>query len=134
MQVDGQCHCGRIAYEAELDPDAVMVCHCTDCQALSGSAFRTVALTRPGGFRLRAGEPKIYVKIAESGARRLQGFCADCGSPLYSTSDGAEPKVYSLRLGTCRQRAKLVPVAQIWCGSALPWLDALPAIPGRPKG
>jgi hypothetical protein len=133
MQVDGQCHCGRIAYEAELDPAGVMVCHCADCQTLSGSAFRTIALTRPGGFRLRAGTPKIYVKIAESGAPRLQAFCPDCGSPIYSTSEGEEPKVYSLRLGTCRQRAELVPVAQIWCRSALPWLDALPTIPGRSK-
>lgn len=134
MKVDGRCHCGRIAYEAELDPAGVMVCHCTDCQALSGSAFRTVALTRPGGFRLRSGAPRIYVKIAESGARRLQAFCPDCGSPLYATSEGAEPKVYSLRTGTCTQRAELRPVAQIWSHSALPWLDALPGIPRRPKG
>ncbi|WP_372622634.1 GFA family protein [Falsiroseomonas sp.] len=134
MKVDGRCHCGRIAYEAEIDPGAVMVCHCTDCQALSGSAFRTVALTRPGGFRLLSGELKTYVKVAESGARRHQGFCPDCGSPIYSTSEGDEPKVYSLRLGTCTQRAELVPVAQIWSGSALPWLGELPAIARRPKG
>lgn len=134
MQVDGRCHCGAISYEAELDPDAIMVCHCTDCQTLSGSAFRTVALTRPGGFRLLSGAPKIYVKIAESGARRRQAFCGECGSAIYATSEGEEPKVYSLRLGTCRQRAALRPVAQIWCGSALPWVEALADVPRRAKG
>jgi hypothetical protein len=128
MKVDGRCHCGRISYEAEIDPAAVLVCHCSDCQALSGSAFRTVALTRPGGFRLLSGELKIYVKIADSGARRLQAFCPECGSPIHATSDGPEPKVHSLRLGTCAQRAELVPTAQIWCRSALPWLGELPAI------
>lgn len=134
MKVDGRCHCGRITYEAELDPAGILVCHCTDCQALSGSAFRTVALTKPGGFRLLAGELKVYVKVAESGARRQQTFCPECGSPIYSTTEGAEPRVYSLRLGTCRQRAELTPVGQIWCRSALPWLDQLPSIPGRAQG
>jgi hypothetical protein len=134
MMVDGRCHCGRITYEAEIDPAAMRGCHCSDCQALSGSAFRTVALTKPGGFRLLSGELKTYVKVADSGARRPQGFCPECGSPIYSTFEGSEPKVYSLRLGTCAQRAKLVPVAQICCGSAIPWLDELPAITRRMKG
>ncbi len=134
MKVDGRCHCGRVTYAAELDPAAILVCHCTDCQTLSGSAFRTVALTKPGGFRLLSGELKTYVKVAESGARRLQRFCPECGSPIHATSDGAEPKVYSLRLGTCTQRAELKPVGQIWCQSALPWLDALPAITRNAKG
>jgi hypothetical protein len=46
MKIDGRCHCGYITYEAEIDPEKVMICHCTDCQTLSGSAFRTVVLTR----------------------------------------------------------------------------------------
>ena len=52
MRVDGSCHCGAITYEAEVDPEKVMICHCTDCQTLSGSSFRTVALTAEGSFRL----------------------------------------------------------------------------------
>lgn len=133
MKVDGRCHCGRITYEAEIEPTAVLICHCTDCQALSGSAFRTVALTKPGTFRLLSGAVQTYVKTADSGARRHQGFCPECGSPIYSTSEGSEPRVYSLRLGTCTQRAKLRPAAQIWCNSALPWLGDLAAIECRPR-
>ena len=40
MKVDGNCHCGAITFEAEADPEAVYVCHCTDCQSISGSPFR----------------------------------------------------------------------------------------------
>ena len=32
MKIDGGCHCGYIAYEAEADPANAMICHCTDCQ------------------------------------------------------------------------------------------------------
>lgn len=43
MKIDGGCHCGAITYEAEIDPNSVAVCHCTDCQTLSG-----VSLSRCG--------------------------------------------------------------------------------------
>ncbi len=42
MKIDGACHCGNISYEAEIDPENVAICHCVDCQILSGSAYRTV--------------------------------------------------------------------------------------------
>jgi hypothetical protein len=59
MRIDGRCHCGFITYEADIDPERVVICHCTDCQTLTGSAFRTAVLTREGGFRLLSGELKI---------------------------------------------------------------------------
>jgi len=88
MKIDGCCHCGYITYEAEIDPEKVMICHCTDCQTLCGSAFRTVALTREGTFKLLSGELKIYVKTGENGAKRPQSFCPECGTPIYSTTVG----------------------------------------------
>ena len=30
MKIDGACHCGLIAYEAEADPEMTGICHCTD--------------------------------------------------------------------------------------------------------
>ena len=41
MKIDGGCHCGAIAYEATIDPSRIGICHCIDCQILSGTAFRT---------------------------------------------------------------------------------------------
>lgn len=42
MKIDGACHCGDIRFEAEVDPGKVLICHCSDCQTLSGSAYRSV--------------------------------------------------------------------------------------------
>src|SRR6516164_2510748 len=47
MKIDGRCHCGEITFEGEVDPDALNICHCTDCQTLSGSAFRSTSRRRP---------------------------------------------------------------------------------------
>ncbi len=129
MKIDGRCHCGFITYEAEVDLEKVMICHCTDCQTLTGSAFRTFALTREDGFNLLSGKLKTYVKTSESGTKRLQTFCPECGSPIYSTSQDDGPKVYSIRVGTSRQLNDLVPRAQIWCRSAQTWISDIGSLP-----
>jgi hypothetical protein len=129
MKIDGRCHCGHITYEAEIDPERVMICHCVDCQTLSGSAFRTVAFTREGTFRLLSGELKIYVKTSESGNKRPQSFCPECGTPIYSSTVGEGPKVHVIRVGTARQRDQLTPKAQLWFRSSQRWLADLGSVP-----
>jgi len=119
MKITGGCHCGAITYEAEIDAKMVVICHCTDCQTLSGSAFRVVVPAKREGFKL-TGEPKTYVKTGESGRKRTQAFCSNCGTPMYS-ADVTNPQVFNIRVGTVRQRADLQPKVQIWCRSALSW-------------
>jgi hypothetical protein len=133
MKVDGACHCGAIRYEAEVDPGTVVICHCTDCQTLSGSAFRTVVPAKPGTFRLLSGAPKVYVKTGESGNQREQTFCPDCGTPIYSAPVGAKVKAVGLRVGTIRQRDRLIPSDQFWFRSSQAWLRDLPTIKKRDR-
>ncbi len=128
MRIDGGCHCGDITYEAEIEPEKVGICHCTDCQALSGTAFRTFVPVPDEAFTLLSGDPKIYVKTGDSGARREQAFCPECGSAIYATAVGDGPKVYNIRLGTARQCDELPPKIQIWFRSAQPWLSDLDSV------
>jgi hypothetical protein len=127
MHIEGGCHCGYITYEAEVDPATVSVCHCTDCQTLSGSAFRTVVPAKKDAFRLLTGQPRIYVKTAESGNKRAQAFCPECGTPIYATA-ASDPQVFGLRVGSARQRAQLPPQRQVWCRSALDWAMNLDSV------
>ena len=131
MRVDGGCHCGKITYEADIDPDKAGLCHCTDCQTLTSSAFSLFVPVAKEKFRLR-GEPRVYVKTAESGNRRAQAFCPECGTRIYASAE-KDPLVFNLRLGTVRQRAALSPRAQIWCRSALPWVNGLSSVPQHAK-
>ena len=80
------------------------------------------------------GEPKEYVKVGDSGGRRAQGFCADCGSQIYATSADGPREIYMLRIGVIEERAELTPKCQIWRRSALPWLGDWPDLPARPQG
>ena len=130
MKIEGCCHCGKISYEAEINPDYVIICHCTDCQTISGSPYRVTVPVKTENFKLR-GQPKTYVKTAASGNKRVLAFCADCGSAIYSTSL-EDRRVFSLRLGAVKQRAQLIPKSQGWCCSALPWAMDIGHIPRIP--
>lgn len=130
MHIDGGCHCGLISFTALIDPARVMVCHCADCQVLSGAPFRAVVAAPIDTLVLR-GQPKQYVKVAESGNRRAQVFCPECATPLYAIAPENATSVI-IRLGCVRQRAELAPAVQIWQHSAVPWLRGLNDIPGSP--
>lgn len=129
MKIDGSCLCGHITYEAEVNPEKITICHCTDCQTVSGSAFRMGAATPDKDFRLLSGELKTFVKTADSGTKRAQVFCPNCGTQIYSTSVEDGPKTLRLRIATARQRDDLPPKAQGWVRSAQAWLSDLDAIP-----
>jgi hypothetical protein len=122
MRVHGGCHCGFIAYEADADPEKAAICHCTDCQTLSGSAFRTVVPVSSETFRLLKGQPTIYIKAGESGNRRQQAFCPKCGSPIFSAPPEDGPKTMMIRVGTIRQRDRFVPKVQFWSRSKQRWV------------
>ena len=132
MKVHGTCHCGAIAWEGEADPAKVSVCHCGDCQRLSGAAIRASVPVKTEDFVLLRGEPTLYVKTAESGVpQRPQKACTR-RLPLYS-ADAENPKSFNLRVGALAERADLPPHRQIWCEAALPWTAELLDVPGTAK-
>jgi len=133
VKIDGQCHCGSVRYEAEIDPDEVSICHCTDCQSLTGSAYRVTAMVPRDRLVLTGNEPKTYVKTADNGRKRIQQFCSDCGSPMFTTGEGAEAEEWGIRWGSIRQRRELTPRRQIWCQSAAPWINELESMRGRER-
>ncbi|MDR6214857.1 GFA family protein [Paracidovorax wautersii] len=123
MKIEGACYCGAIGYEAEVQPGTATVCHCDDCQAQSGSAFRANIPAPASSFRLIRGTPRTYIKTAASGNRRALAFCEVCGSSLYACAV-EHPTTYSLRIGTVKQRHALgPPQRQIWTRRRLDWAD-----------
>jgi hypothetical protein len=129
MKVDGRCLCGYLSWEAEVDPNLVVLCHCADCQTLSGSAFRVTVPVNDGSFRFLFGSPETYVKTAASGNKRALAFCPECGTSIYSKPAGDEPGYFGLRVGSLSQRDLLRPHAQHWCRSARSWIDDLGNLP-----
>jgi hypothetical protein len=100
---------------------------------MGGTAFRQVVPSTKDSFRLISGEPRLYIKVAESGNKRIQAFCPDCGTHLYAANAGDGPKTYNIRTGTVRQRDQLAPRFHIWYRSARPWLATIDSLPKYEK-
>jgi hypothetical protein len=134
MRIDGACACGAIRIEGEADPEKTQICHCTDCQAGSASAFR-VSIPVPGATFKMSGTPAVYVKrTAESGNPRVQTFCPTCGSAIYSTTQGDGVQAsYTVRVGLLRQRNQLTPRRQNWFRSAQSWVTKIDTVPKNEK-
>jgi hypothetical protein len=129
MKIDGSCHCGALIIEGEADPETTQICHCTDYQTGTGSAFRISIPVAGAAFKM-SGQPSLYVKTtADSGRPRVQAFCGKCGTPIYSTTpgDGVQPS-YTVRVGILRQRDQLAPRRQQWFRSARPWVTELGSV------
>lgn len=129
MKVQGSCHCGDIRFEAEVDPATVTLCNCTDCQVLSGSAYRVSVPAAASSYRLLSGSPRVYLKTADSGSIRRHAFCPNCGAPIGATADTDAPTSVMLRVGGLAQRADLPPRKQIWCKSTLAWSRDVSGVP-----
>ncbi len=108
MRITGQCQCGNVRYEAEADPEHVVICHCTDCQRLTGSPYRVTLRAKRQDISLTGADPKLYRKKAENGT-------------------------WGIRWGSINERAALEPHVQIWARSRAKWVDDLKEIPAHPK-
>jgi hypothetical protein len=135
MKINGSCHCGFIKIEGEADPERVAICHCTDCQGRTGSAFG-VSVAVPGNTFKVEGQPTTYLKTtADSGNPRVLTFCPKCGSSIYSTTPGEGRQAsYFVRVGILAQRDQLVPKRQIWFRSARSWVTGIDSIHKNQKG
>lgn len=122
MSVTGQCLCGTVSYKVNGDPQMSLVCHCRNCQRQAGTAFSTLLGVAKQDFELTGAEPKLYVDNASTSGNPVNRyFCANCGSPLYS-SLGAYPDTIFLKAGTLDDVSGFAPAMHIWCDSKQPWV------------
>ena len=126
MNIDGTCLCGQIKFEANVDPETTTICHCTDCQINSGTAFGYVVGAINDSFNLLKGELSFYIKLADSGAKRELAFCGKCGTRIYAKPENGKPGFFGLRVGTIRQRKTLQPKRQAWKKSCLLYTSPSP--------
>ena len=120
IEVNGSCHCGKIKIDAIINKNEVRACHCTDCQIMSGAPLRAIAPVTENKIEI-TGKPKEYIKIADSGNKRIQGFCQNCGTQLFATD--IHRTVFNLRVGFLNQRNRLEPKTHVFTKSSMFWIE-----------
>jgi hypothetical protein len=131
--VTGGCLCGAVRYMLKSAPTNVVVCHCTHCQKVSGSAFSTNALIAENALAIE-GEWASFPDPSDSGAILNRCFCPRCGSSIFSRPAN-RPGVLILKVGTLDDHSSLQTAAlQIWTRSRQPWVKFAADVPGFEKG
>ena len=133
-QIAGGCLCGKVRYSASGDPAFAGVCHCTDCQKFTGSAFAAVVGVPKAALTVQ-GELATYSKTGDTGKSTYRRFCPQCGSSVMDEAD-ALPDIVMVGVGTLDDASWVKPGMQIYCDSAQPWvhlggnMQSFPKMPG----
>src|SRR3954467_15104921 len=120
-ELTGGCLCGAVRYTANVAPEWVGLCHCIDCQKHTGSAF-AIMLRLPRAALRIDGTIKTFSSLGESGKPILRHFCPECGSSI-GDEPTARPGMVNLNAGTLDDPASVTPTLEIYCDSALPWVQ-----------
>jgi len=81
MAIEGTCLCGAVNIKVDEEKNEQIICHCTDCEQTSGSAFSTNILPKDSALHI-SGPISRYVSKAASGRDVTRTFCSVCGSPI----------------------------------------------------
>ncbi len=119
MAFEGGCLCGQLRYASAEAPRFQVVCHCTDCQKSSGSAFTVNLGVRKETLTI-TGRMTSWEGRADSGNPVLRTFCPDCGSPIL-TEIALDPGVAILKAGTLDDPSWVRPQRHIFCASRQAW-------------
>jgi hypothetical protein len=120
--LDGRCLCGSVTYECEGEPMATLLCHCTDCQKQTGTAFSIVVGVERDALVIRGDSLASFTTIGEDTKAAVhRQFCSACGSPIASLPD-LTPDLAFIKAGTLDDTSWLEPEMEIWCRSAHPWV------------
>ena len=120
----GKCECGAVRYRVEDAFEYAGNCHCSNCRASTGSAFKPFAGIRREQLEVTDGADGLLV-WGEPDANHTR--CGVCGSLLYSdVRDGAYVHV---ALGSLVDEPSIRPSQHIFVGSKAPWFEITDNLP-----
>ena len=125
ISVPGRCRCGRVQFMLREEPIAFYLCHCTDCQAETGSAFGQSMAVRREAIDTVKGPTREHTIEGPEGRRHLMTHCGNCLTQLWGHSVGI-PQVLGLNAGSLRDAAGLTPYGNMWTRSKRPWAPLAP--------
>ena len=117
---EGGCLCGAVRYAAQAEPIYSGVCHCTNCQKHTGSAFSCVVAV-PKPTLVITGETREFRHKGDSGKDLITTFCPVCATRMISEAT-VMAGVVMIEVGTLDDRRFFDGKFHIYCDSAQPWV------------
>jgi hypothetical protein len=128
----GGCACGAIRYECSGEPVFSGNCYCRDCQRSSGTAMSSVLGMPKAAVKILKGDVRYFESTADSGKKISRGFCATCGTPLFSML-AAAPDLMGIKASSLDDSNRFSPAMSIYTSSAPAWALFAENLPKFPK-
>jgi hypothetical protein len=118
----GQCACGKIAFEFDTDPDFIANCNCNDCKRATGGAMATFFGVPTSDFTLLRGTPRSFPYVSESGKKLDRNFCPDCGARLFTSNLESFPGMVFVTIGSLVDPSGIRPGLEMFTKRRLEWV------------
>ncbi|TVZ40943.1 hypothetical protein P886_0278 [Alteromonadaceae bacterium 2753L.S.0a.02] len=128
-KITGRCACGGVTYSTVAEPQFTLICHCRQCQRISGSGH-AAQFAVPVDQTEVEGKVTFYDQIAESGNTVSSGFCPVCGSPMFKKTSRM-PEIYFFHAATMDDPSAFKPQMVVYEVAKQPWDHVDPAIPRK---
>lgn len=120
----GKCECGAVGYRVVDEFRYAGNCHCSNCRAATGSAFKPFAGIEREKLEVVEGADTLLVWGTDNDNHTR---CGICGSLLYSVvRDGAYVHV---AMGSLADDPTIRPTDHIFVGSKAPWFEITDDLP-----
>jgi hypothetical protein len=120
----GKCRCGAVRYEVADEFHYAANCHCSECRAATGTAFKAFAGIERDKLTVTAGRDQLAV-FGEEDLNDTR--CAACGSFLYSVV--REGGWVHVAMGSLVDDPTIRPSEHIYVGSKAPWFEITDDLP-----
>lgn len=118
--ITGGCQCGAVRYELNGPPVVFYICHCTECQKQSSSAFGQSLRINSGDLTV-TGTYETIERKRDSGSIVAGDFCPNCGTRLFHRRPQYS-ETRNIKAGTLDDTSWLKPAGHIWTASKQPWV------------
>ncbi|MDG1996280.1 MAG: GFA family protein [Emcibacteraceae bacterium] len=120
--IKGGCLCGQVSFTLKDEFETFNICHCKQCQQMSGPAHMSNLFTKVDNIEWLSGEDNI-VTYDMPGREVRNSFCGKCGCNLpYIT---VSSRVLLVPSGCLEDEPTVKPEQVIFWGERKPWYDEL---------
>jgi len=121
-KIQGSCLCNAISFELNNDFVEFHLCHCTQCQKISGSAHVANLFSSPTSITWHQGEENIQ-RFDVPGRTISNAFCKQCGTAVpYLSSSG---KALITPAGTLDSPPCIKPQDHIFWSERASWYEEI---------
>lgn len=119
-KISGSCLCEKVSFECNNSFEQFYLCHCIQCQKITGSAHASNLFTQPTNISWLQGQ-ELVKRFNVPGRTISNAFCTECGSGVpYLSSSG---KALIIPAGCLDGLPNIEPQNNIFYAEKAQWYD-----------